>query len=761
VLDVVLIAPSLRPHVDFIDYPYHTDLGPVAGAAVLRAAGATVALCDTLALRESVVRRDGEHLWLGAELGPLLAQIPTAPLYVVALTPFHRPPARDNHLGELLLALRTRHPRALVLADFYQGTQHYLDSEGATVLAAYPEADVYLQYEAEGSLVELTRELASRGERDERRCVHGGEVAALDDLPLPAWDLVDLDARDALLARFVAASGRGAFAFPIDGRTLPVTSSRGCPYRCIHCSTHAGLLASGAKRQRRHGPAYLAKLVASLVGQYGATRLAFLDAMANVERSHFAALLDVLARAGVRADFPNGLRADGLDDALVATLAERIATLSLSAESGVQRVVDALIGKRQSLTQVQAAVEAAERHKLPCLVHFFIGTPGESRREINDTLAFATRLQLEHGATSALQFATPLPGTPLARLAPLPQRALDFGPHFQHEPLTASPEFSRADLSAWRWSFAQRQALAASGRKVIVNLTYRCNNHCLFCAVGNRSSVEASAPSVRRALHDYHAQGYRAVDFDGGEPTLHADLLELIRAARSLGYERVHVTSNGRRLCYAAYAQRLLAARPTTLLVSLHGADAVTHEALVGVPGAFAQTLDGIAHALRFATSDQEVGVNVTVTRENATQLVALAERVAGLGVRWLNLQFLTPFGRATRAHAPPLEPTVAQLRELVARFGTTLRLQVINLPFCYLPEHKELLVGDAGKRERDMVFVGDERVNLFAYLEQRRHFEPQCDDCTFRVLCGGFYTLEDEPEPPWTPQREPQRAGA
>jgi hypothetical protein len=78
------------------------------------------------------------------------------------------------------------------------------------------------------------------------------------------------------------------------------------------------------------------------------------------------------------------------------------------------------------------------------------------------------------------------------------------------------------------------------------------------------------------------------------------------------------------------------------------------------------------------------------------------------------------------------------------------MKLQVINLPYCFLPGYEEFLVGDLGKRERDMVFVNNDSVNLAEYLAARRVRKPVCGPCPHACFCGGFYELDEVPEPPW-----------
>jgi MoaA/NifB/PqqE/SkfB family radical SAM enzyme len=305
-------------------------------------------------------------------------------------------------------------------------------------------------------------------------------------------------------------------------------------------------------------------------------------------------------------------------------------------------------------------------------------------------------------------------------------------------------------LARFLWAF-ERRVRPGGPRKLILNLTYRCNNHCAFCAVGNRPRRDGQLPAQLETLARARREGATLLDLDGGEPTLHDGLFALVTRARALGYQRVAVTTNGRRCAYAPYARRLAASGLQVVLVSLHGPDAASHGALTGVPEAFEQTVQGIRHLVEAAPPDLTLGVNATVVRGNQDRLEALAALVHGLGVRQLNLQFLTPFGRATRDQAPDPAVAAAEVRRVVDRWGSRLRLGLVNLPLCRLPGLEGLVAPDLGKRQRHMVFVNDEEVNLAAYLAARRVRRPDCAPCPFAACCAGFYELPEAPEPPWT----------
>jgi MoaA/NifB/PqqE/SkfB family radical SAM enzyme len=749
---VLIVHPPTTIARDFIDYPYFANLGALQLTAVLRAGEVPVTVVDAYALAGSTLafRTDG-RAHLGAPVEEVMAEVRRASfgLAVVAYTPFHRPPTRCDVLGELLEAVQAFAPDVpIVLADCHQSGQHYVEAAPDSVLRAYPEVSAWVKYESELTVPELLQTFGATG-RLPKCALRGTPTASLDTLPVPAWDLIDLTRYDHFRSRVVEHLGRGAWAFPIDGRTLPLTTSRGCPFHCRHCSSNPGLETGEPKTQRRYSAAYLQKYLGTLVRQHGATRLAVLDELANVNERHFDTLLDELERLDVRFDMPNGLRADYLQPRHFERMKRRVTTVSVSAESAVQRVLDDIVDKNLDLSTITSAAENAHTASVPLMIHYMIGLPGETGTEINQTLAFAMDLWERFHAWPAVQFATPLPGTALAQGRTLPVLP-DWGPAFQTTPSQPGALVSPDELRRFRWTFDQRLAASRGPEKLVVNVTYVCNNHCTFCAVGTRTQLHGHPTRQREHLLEYRRRGVTLVDFDGGEPTLNPELVPLVRYARAIGYEKINVTTNGRLCAYPEFAERLVRSGLTTLLFSLHGPDARIHAQQVGVPEAFEQTTAGIKNSLELAPPGIELGMNVTITRGNADHLEALAQLCWDLGLRWLNLQFLTPFGRATRFVAPDTEAAARTTMKLIDTWAERLKIQVINLPFCFMPGYERYLAGDLGKLSRHMVFVNNETVNLGRYLAERRVHKPVCGPCPHRIFCSGFYELDDVPEPPW-----------
>jgi len=312
-------------------------------------------------------------------------------------------------------------------------------------------------------------------------------------------------------------------------------------------------------------------------------------------------------------------------------------------------------------------------------------------------------------------------------------------------PGQARPEESLAvwELHALRELLGIRIAQSET-RKVIVNLTYKCNNACCFCAVGNRLKEHGDTEFHHEVLRSYAEKGVDLVDFDGGEPTLYPELLKLVAYARELGYRQINVTTNGRLMAYEKVARKVLRSGITSLLISCHGPNAEVHEALVRVEGAFEQTRRGIQNAVRLRPRGLDLGVNTTLTSGNWRHLPDFYDLLIRLGVPKLNVQFLTPFGRAGQDIVPDPEEVAPSLSGLIEEHKERLDTYLINVPFCFFPGQEPFVAGDVLKLQRNMIFITRESVNLFDYLAGARVRTEQCTGCVFSVACDGFYSFEE-----------------
>lgn len=143
------------------------------------------------------------------------------------------------------------------------------------------------------------------------------------------------------------------------------------------------------------------------------------------------------------------------------------------------------------------------------------------------------------------------------------------------------------------------------------------------------STPERSLAEIASDLKAAAAGGARTAVLVGGEPTIRKNLRAVLSMPARLGMQ-VGLCTNGRMLAYGPVRRALIDANVRFVQVALHAADPAIHDALVGVPGAHSQTLQGL-QALCAEASGLQIEVACTVVRSNAGSLESLVRMIAGL----------------------------------------------------------------------------------------------------------------------------------
>jgi heme d1 biosynthesis radical SAM protein NirJ len=191
-----------------------------------------------------------------------------------------------------------------------------------------------------------------------------------------------------------------------------------------------------------------------------------------------------------------------------------------------------------------------------------------------------------------------------------------------------------------------RSARRAVGPVVIWNLIRRCNLACKHCysLSGDRDFPgELSGEEVAAVMDDLKDFGVPALILSGGEPLLRADIFEISRRAKDLGFY-VGLSSNGT-LIDAAMADRIAGAGYDYVGISLDGIGA-THDRFRRRRGAFDRALAGVRHC---HDRGLKVGLRFTMTRDNCAELPALLDLMARESVGKFYLSHLNYAGRGNR----------------------------------------------------------------------------------------------------------------
>lgn len=318
----------------------------------------------------------------------------------------------------------------------------------------------------------------------------------------------------------------------------------------------------------------------------------------------------------------------------------------------------------------------------------------------------------------------------------------------------------------------------ASRRVFTLLVELRCNSYCIFC--GEREVDEAVVRTRRRlglavpettfghlrerytlesataAITRARAEGFDELSFQGGEPTIFPEIVELARRARGLGFAFVGMVTNGRKLADRAFAEALLGAGLDGITISVLGADAETHDALAAAPGSFDAMMAGIDHAVAAARAlDRRlvVNANIIVSARSVGDLPRivrlLGERGVSAGalhlVRFNNLGSDPAVVEALRFDIGRVRPAMAEAMAEADRIG--LSLHATDVPLCLQPR---LGAEDMAVRARE-VGVRDHRYEAPGYARDVREGPPgpaACAPCAMVRSCR-FVPRQHLPDDP------------
>jgi len=216
-------------------------------------------------------------------------------------------------------------------------------------------------------------------------------MTALDELPLPAWDLIDFD-------RYKQAwSQHGYFS-------LNIATTRGCPFKCNWCAKPIY-----GNRYNSRSPQHVVNEIKLLQSLTDFDHIWFCDDIFGLKPNWVQEYNEVLKKEGINIPYKIQSRADLLvkDDTIVALAESGCDEVWIGAESGSQKILDAM-DKGTSVEQIKESTLLMKKHGIkPCFFLQF-GYTGETWEDIQSTLNMVFDL-VPYDIGVSVSY--PLPGT--------------------------------------------------------------------------------------------------------------------------------------------------------------------------------------------------------------------------------------------------------------------------------------------------------------------------------------------------------------
>lgn len=222
-------------------------------------------------------------------------------------------------------------------------------------------------------------------------------VTDINALPRPARHLLKTD-------RYKLGTLSGVKNF------ATVMTTRGCPFRCIFCSTKVF-----GNKVRKRSPRLVVDEIKHIKKKYNINHFMILDDTLTLDRKHILEICDLIIKENMNITFEGGTRANLLDEELVSKLKKAgMIRISFGLES-VDEKIRKTMRKEVPLESYIEANKLTNKYGIETLNSCMIGLPGETKNTIKKTLSF---LRDSHDIKQAnLSIAVPYPGTELYHMA--------------------------------------------------------------------------------------------------------------------------------------------------------------------------------------------------------------------------------------------------------------------------------------------------------------------------------------------------------
>jgi len=217
-------------------------------------------------------------------------------------------------------------------------------------------------------------------------------IRRLDDLPMPAWDLIDLERYAEVWTRSHARTA------------LNMVTTRGCPYHCNWCAKPVW-----GQRYNARSPEHVVTELSWLRELTECNYVWFMDDIFGLKPAWVSEFSELMQEAEIEIRFkclsrPDILLRKGETEALARAGCDIV---WMGAESGSQKVLDAMEkGTTVEMIETASALLRENRIRVGLFIQF--GYPGETKNDIKKTIKMIRRIMPDELGISVTY---PLPGT--------------------------------------------------------------------------------------------------------------------------------------------------------------------------------------------------------------------------------------------------------------------------------------------------------------------------------------------------------------
>jgi anaerobic magnesium-protoporphyrin IX monomethyl ester cyclase len=232
-------------------------------------------------------------------------------------------------------------------------------------------------------------------------------IERLDSLPMPAWDLIDFKLYYRDHSNWYNPKRHDIRI------SIPILSTRSCPYDCNFCSAHETM----GRGFRKRTPSNVVDEMAYHVNTFGHRYFGFADDNLTLDKRYVIKVCEEIARRGLDIQFEsfNGYNLASLDSEVVDALASVGCIYAiLPIEHGSDRIRNEIIGKKLPREKIFEVMSLYKKHHIQTRAMFIMGFPEDTAETLEETRTMVAELTPDMADVFTL---IPFPGTNVFRQA--------------------------------------------------------------------------------------------------------------------------------------------------------------------------------------------------------------------------------------------------------------------------------------------------------------------------------------------------------
>ena len=226
-------------------------------------------------------------------------------------------------------------------------------------------------------------------------------ITELDLLPMPAWDMIDFSLYYLDHSNWYNPKKHNIKI------SIPILSTRSCPYACNFCSAHKTM----GRGFRKRSPSNVVDEIEYHIDKYAHNYFGFADDNLTLDKRHALDVFNEITKRGLDIQFEsfNGYNLASLDAEVVDAMAQAGCIYAiLPIEHGSDRMRNQIIGKKLPREKIFEVMNLYRKHRIQTRAMFIMGFPEDTSETLQETLTMIEALSPDMADVFTL---IPFPGT--------------------------------------------------------------------------------------------------------------------------------------------------------------------------------------------------------------------------------------------------------------------------------------------------------------------------------------------------------------